>query len=116
MVSFSVLMIDNPLATIRGLSSHTDIKNQAITSANTRGIWKVLSMVFYLRNRFTNPVMFGIILKRYLTTMVWQNLYEVIIMQTRYISLRTHVLFVYWKTQNFSGKYNILPFEKCADH
>ena len=27
----------------------------------TRGIWKVLSMVFYLSNRFTNPNMFGII-------------------------------------------------------
>ena len=26
------------------------------------------------------------------------------------------VLFVYWKTQNFSEKYNILPFEKCAEH
>ena len=24
--------------------------------------------------------------------------------------------FVYWKTQNFSGKYNILPFEKRAEH
>ena len=28
---------------------------------NTRGIWKVLSMVFYLSNRFTNPIMVGII-------------------------------------------------------
>ena len=28
---------------------------------DTRGIWKVLSMVFYLSNRFTNPIMFGII-------------------------------------------------------
>ena len=29
------------------------------------GVWKVLSMVFYLSNQFTNPIMFGIILKRY---------------------------------------------------
>ena len=33
---------------------------------NTRGIWKVLSMVFYLSNRYTNLIMFGIILKSYL--------------------------------------------------
>ena len=32
----------------------------------TRGIWKVLGMVFYLSNQFTNPIMFGIILKSYL--------------------------------------------------
>ena len=31
------------------------------------GIWKVLSMVFYLSNQFTNPIMFGIILKNYLS-------------------------------------------------
>ena len=37
-------------------------------------------------------------------------------MQTRNILLGIHVLFVYWKTQNFSGKYNTLPFEKSADH
>ena len=32
--------------------------------------------------------------------------------------LWVHVLFLYWKTQNFCGKYeyNILPFEKCAEH
>ena len=28
---------------------------------HTMGIWKVLSMVFYLNNQFTNPIMFGII-------------------------------------------------------
>ena len=28
----------------------------------TRGIWKVRSMVFYLSNRFINPIMFGTIL------------------------------------------------------
>ena len=31
--------------------------------AHTRGIWEVLSMVFYLSNRFTNSIMFGIILR-----------------------------------------------------
>ena len=35
-------------------------------------------------------------------------------MQTLKILLRIHVLFVYWKTQNFSGKYNFLSLEKCA--
>ena len=25
-------------------------------------------------------------------------------------------MFVYWKTQNCSGKYNFLPLEKCAEH
>ena len=29
-----------------------------------RGIWKVLSMVLYLSNRFTNPIMCGIILQK----------------------------------------------------
>ena len=33
-------------------------------------------------------------------------------MQTRKILLLIHVQIVYWKKQNFSGKYNILPFEK----
>ena len=37
-------------------------------------------------------------------------------MQTRKIVFRIHVFFVYVKTQNFSGKYNILPFEKWAEH
>ena len=34
---------------------------------STRGIWKVLSMAFYLSNQFTNPIMFGIILNNYLS-------------------------------------------------
>ena len=34
----------------------------------TTGIWNVLSMVFYLSNRFTNPIMFDIILKNYLSS------------------------------------------------
>ena len=37
-------------------------------------------------------------------------------MQKQKILLRIHVLSVYWKTQTFSGKYNFLPFEKCAEH
>ena len=56
-------------------------------SPNTRGIWKVLSMVFYLSNRFTNPIMFGIILKSYLFSMLPHKFYEDIIMRTRTISL-----------------------------
>ena len=51
----------------------------------TRGIWKVLSMVFYLSNRFTNPIMFGIILKNYLSSMLWHKFLEDIMMQTRKI-------------------------------
>ena len=82
-----------------------------ITSASgihTRGIWKVLlSMVFYLSNRFTNPIRFDIILKNYLSSMLLHKFHEDIIMQTRQILLRIHILFVYWKMQNFSGKYNI---------
>ena len=33
---------------------------------HTRGIWKVLSMAFYLSNQFPNLIMFGIIFKNYL--------------------------------------------------
>ena len=75
---------------------------RAIFSYYTRGTWKVLSMVFYLSNRFTNLFMFGIILKIYLSSMLWHKFHEDIIMQTRKILLQIHVLFVYWKTQNFS--------------
>ena len=82
----------------------------------TRGIWKVLSMVLYLSTRFTNPIMFGIILKNYLSSILWHKFHEDIIMQTRKILVWIHVLFVYWKMQNFSRKCIILPFEKCAEH
>ena len=51
------------------------------------GIWKVLSMFFYLSNRFTNHIMFGIILKSFLSSMLWHKFYEDIIKQTRKISL-----------------------------
>ena len=47
-----------------------------------RGIWKVLSMVLYLSNWFTNPMMCGIILKNYLFSMLWHKFNEYIIMQT----------------------------------
>ena len=40
-------------------------------------------MFFYLSNRFTNPIMFGIILKSYLSSMFWKRIHEDIIMQTR---------------------------------
>ena len=40
-----------------------------IAACNTRGVWKVLSMVYYLSNQFTNLIMFGIILKNYLSSM-----------------------------------------------
>ena len=48
--------------------------------------------------------------------MLWQNYHEDSIMQTQNILLRIHVLFVYWKAQKLIGKYNILPFKKCAEH
>ena len=54
---------------------------------------KVRSIVFYLNNQFTNHIMLGIILKSYLSFMLYHEKYY-----CEYI----HVLFVYWKTQNFS--------------
>ena len=90
--------------------------NKSLYAYCTRGIWKVLSTVFYLSNRFTKPIMFGIILKSYLSSMLWHKFHEDIFMQTWIVLLWIHELFVYWKTQNFSGKYNILPFEKFAEH
>ena len=62
-------------------------QNQVVLDCITRGIWKVLSMALYLSNRFTNPIMFGIILKSYLSSMLWHNFNEYIIMQTRKILL-----------------------------
>ena len=53
-----------------------------LVSRATRGSWKVLSMVFYLSNRFTNPVMFGITLKSYFSSLLWHKFHEDIIMQT----------------------------------
>ena len=45
------------------------------------GIWKVVSMVFYLSNWFTNPIMCGITLKSYLSSISWHKFNEDIIMQ-----------------------------------
>ena len=36
--------------------------------------------------------------------------------ETKNIIVNTCTVCTVWKTQNFSGKYNILPFEKCAEH
>ena len=55
--------------------------------SNTRGIWKVLNMVFYLSNRFTNPIMFGTILKSHIFSILWHIFHHDIIMQTRKILL-----------------------------
>ena len=60
--------------------------------------------------------MFGIILKSYVSSILWYIFNEDSKMQTRKILLWVHVLFVYWKTQSFNGKYNILSFEKCVEH
>ena len=102
--------------TVYDLSCWRDVIHKQTFPKRMRVIWKVGSMVFYLSNRFTNPIMFGIILNSYLSSTLWHKFYEDVMMQTRKILLRIHVLFVYWKTQNFRGKYNVLPFEKCAEH
>ena len=52
---------------------------------NTRGIWKVLSLVFYLSNQFTHPTMFGINLKSYLSSLLLHKFHEDVMMQTRKI-------------------------------
>ena len=41
-----------------------------------RGIWKVRSTVFYLSYRFTNPIMFGNVLKGYISSMLWHKFHE----------------------------------------
>ena len=51
------------------------------------GHLEILSMVFYLSNRFTNPILFDIILTNYLFSMLWHKFHEDIIMQTRIMSL-----------------------------
>ena len=52
-----------------------------------RGIWKILRMLFYLSDLFLNPIMFGIILKSYISSMLWHKYHEDIIMQTQKILL-----------------------------
>ena len=73
-----------------------------------RDIWKVLSMVYYLSNQFTNLIMFGIILNNYLSSMLWHKFHEDIIRHEKYYCKYMYCL--------YTGKYNILPFEKCAEH
>ena len=70
---------------VKAQTSQSAENRQSLNSSNTytRGIWKALSMIFYLKNRFTNPIMFGIILKGYLSSMLWHTFHEDIIMQTR---------------------------------
>ena len=68
---------------------------------NVRGPFgKYVAWSFFLSNRLTNPFIFGIILNSYLSSMSGHKYHDNIIMQTRNILPRIHVLFVYWKTQN----------------
>ena len=84
---------------------------------NMRGAFKKLVALHSISViDLKNPIMFGIILNSYLSSMLWHKFHEDVTKQTRKILLRIHVLFVYWKTQTFSKKYNFLPFEKCAKH
>ena len=43
------------------------------------------------------------------------NFMGILITDTKNIIVNTCTVCIL-KTQNFSGKYNILPFEKCAEH
>ena len=54
--------------------------------------------------------------KSYLSSMLWRNFHEDIIMKTQEIFFVNTCTVCILETQNFSGKYNILPFEKCAEH
>ena len=58
-------------------------RGQISFNLNNWGIWKVRSMVIYLSNRFTNPIMFCIISKNHIFSMLCHILHEVIIIQTR---------------------------------
>ena len=83
----------------------------------TRGIWKVLSMVLYLSNRFTNPIMCGIILKNYLSSMLWHKFNELIIMRTqKYYCEYMYCLYTGKRKISVEIIYYILPFEKYAEH
>ena len=79
-------IFDRKRFTNRQTNKQTSIvteKAKTIYPLYTRSIWKVLRMVFYLRNRFSNPIKFGIILKSYLSSILWHKFHEDIIMQTR---------------------------------
>ena len=49
---------------------------------HTRGIWKVLSMVFYLSDQLKNPIMFRIILKSYFSSLFLHTFHEDVKMRT----------------------------------
>ena len=67
--------------------THVCLSHNETYANNTRGIWKVFSMAFYLSNRFTNPIMLDIILNNYHSSMLWQKYHADTVMQTRIISL-----------------------------
>ena len=82
-------------------------ENKMARSCITRGIWKVLSMVFYLSNLFTNPIMFGINLKNYLFSMLWQIFVNISkCLHEKYYCEYMYCLYT-GKRKIFSGKYNI---------
>ena len=53
-------------------------------------------MIFYLRNLFTNPIMFGIMLESYLSPKSWHKFHEDIIMHTCTVCKLENVKFQ-WK-------------------
>ena len=81
-VLFTVTIAEN-LQNMKPVQNCTSL----IFARFTRDIWNVLSMVFYLSYQFTNPIMSGIILKSYLSSMLWHKFHEDIIMQTQKILL-----------------------------
>ena len=83
---------------------------------STWGICKVLSMVSYLSSRFTNPIMFGIILKSYPSSMLWHKFNEDIIMQTRK-KYREYMYCLYNGKRKISVEYvTFYLLKKCAEH
>ena len=78
------------------------------THLHTRGIWKVLSMVFYLSKRLTKPIMFGIILKSHLSSMLWHKFNEdIIIAETKNIIVNTCTVCI---LENAKFQWKILHF------
>ena len=62
---------------------------------------KFLAWSFISVTDFTDPIMFGIILKSYLSSMFWHNFHEDIIMQTR---KKYYCEYMYWL---YTGKRKI---------
>ena len=68
-------------------------------------------MVFYLNNRFTNPIMYDIILKSYFSSMLWHKFREDIIVQYMYclhtgkrkISVENIVFYLLKSVQNINN-------------